>query len=914
MRARVLSSRSGRAVAVLTAATMVAAGLVLAGGGSSRQADAAVSPGTTQLVSVGRHSPFKDSGQAAISGDGRYVAFTTLKSFDPIDIGREDDSDLDVYVRDLKEQKTILLSHGILLPLDQVIGTEGLPDVLTAPASGHSGNPSISADGRYVAFQTTANNLGPQDHDVKSDVVVVDRDPDGDGVFDEKICPLLRLYCHEFTRVSPNRVDDQGRPIAGAGTPSLSAAGDAVAWVGVSLPAEVTPRAAQSRSRGVPVVYLSALAKGPTGALTATPSQQVNARTDGLLVRGETAPALSADGRRLALVAHTQSIDGTAGTAILGVDFAAGPLPETGGEGFAAARLDVDENGRPLSLPSRFDAAPTLSGHGRLVAFTAPGAGSQVVRTVRWEGEQRSAVVSVDTSGQPVHGTHPALSASGRYLAFTTAARNTHNGVDGPETTCDPGASPPGVLGLGLGLRIDVDLEIDIDPLIYLAVGAEIDIGLGRDAIDPPPAQPPASAGVSHCDVVVRDLVLDRARAAAELPRLPAELASPSLARTCVEGLAADDTCEGDEASGYPALSADGGVVAYESQATTLVQDDPNGDDPNGGVQDVFARTFAPRLAADPLNFFTIEPGSSTLGSAPLRHVGFGPLLVESMTISGLNTADFTLTAETCLGRTLQAGESCLASVRFTPSEVGPREAVLEVRHRGTGSPLLVPLLGVGDTQPPRAVTVIPEPLPFGENLPLSTNPPGDVTVRNTGAAPLTINAVGIPADAGPQQHPEDYAITTDGCTGRTLQPGATCTVTVRHSPQGVGERRAVLRFDDNAPNSPHLVALEGSGTQPRLQFNPAVVQEGRVTTAFGSGFAPQRTVTLRLPGIPGPIILTTDPGGNFTTPVVIFPNAVPGARTTEATLDGHQPPITATTSLLIVPGTVSPPNFAERD
>ncbi|MGH3797794.1 MAG: choice-of-anchor D domain-containing protein [Pseudonocardiaceae bacterium] len=937
MRARLLGSRLGRAVLLGTVAAVVAAVLVLVGAGPQQRADAAVSPGTTQLVSTDKDAPFAASGQAAVSANGRYVAFTTLKSLDPLDVHREGDSDLDVYVRDLWEQKTVLISHGALLPLKNITRTDSVPDVLTVPADGHSGNPSISADGRYVAFQTTANNLGAQDHDFKSDVVVVDRDPTGSGVFDQKNCPLLLVYCHQVTRVSADLFDDQGRPMAGAGAPSIDAAGDAVAWVGVTLPNQESFSDGNGHYRGVPVVYRSTLDKGPAGNLTAVRSQQVNARADGLVVRGETAPALSSDGRRLALVAQTQPVNGTensttadAHAAVLGVDFPAGPLADTNGEGFAATRLDVDENGNPLSLPSGFNAAPTVSGDGRLVAFTAPGAGSQVVRTAAWETGQRprSDVVSTDITGKPVNGRDPALSANGRYLAFTTSARNTHNGVDGPETTCGsaadqapPGTGPPGAgrpgigIGLGVGLSLDVDLDVDIDPLLYLDADVDVDVGLGlglgighRAPAPPQQTQPPDPAAVSHCDVVVRDLVLDQARAAANLPKLPAELASPSLARDCVPNLAPDATCEGDDASGYPSLSADGGVVAYESKAATLVPEDPN-----GHIQDVFARTFAPRLTADPLDFFTVAPGSSTVGSTSLRHVGFGPLLVESMTISGPNAADFTVTAETCVGRTVQAGESCLVSVRFAPSGLGPRHGALEVRYRGTGSPLIVPLTGIASRQPPRAVVFTPEPLSFGENLPLSTSPPGDVTVRNNGSAPMTISAVGLPTDAGPAKHPEDYKITKDGCTGRTLRPGESCAVTLQHSPQGVGDRPAVVRFDDNAPNAPQLVAVQGSGLQPRLQFNPAVAPASRVSTLFGSDFPPQHSVTIQMPDVPGLITVTTDPAGNFSTPIVIFPNATPGERTAVATVAGHQPPITATATLLVVPGTVGPPGFADR-
>ncbi|MGH3903020.1 MAG: choice-of-anchor D domain-containing protein [Pseudonocardiaceae bacterium] len=942
MRACVLSryfpgGRAGRAVALLAVAALVAAGLVLVGAGPQPRAEAAVSPGTTQLVSADQDDSSVGSGQAAVSGNGRYVAFSTFRSLDPLDVGRAGGSDLDVYVRDLQDQKTVLLSHGTVPRAQNVLGVGGLLDVLTGPANGPSSNgpssngpsanPAISADGRYVAFQTTANNLGVVDLDPTSDVVVVDRDPDGNGIFDDGDCSL-RQYCHQVTRVSPEWFDDQGRPVTGTGAPSISAAGDTVAWVGVSLAEEnsVLPDAGQGA--GVPVIYRSTLEKGPSGAITAVRSQQVQPRAEGLLVRGATAPALSSDGRRLALVAETgpQSGDNAtteARSAVLGVDLAAEPLADTDGEGFPAVRLDVDENGTPLSLPPGFKAAPTLSGDGRLVAFTAPGAGSQVVRTVAWEAGQgpRSEVISTDSAGTPVHGREPALSANGRYLAFTTSARNTHNGVDGPATTCEPptetapadappaDADEPGTGLLGTGLSIDADIDADIDSRISL--DPRVQIGIGRRPSEPaqPQPQPADPAVVSHCDVVVRDLGLDQARAAANLPRLPAELASPSLTQTCVAEPTANDTCEGDNASGYPALSADGGVVVYESKASTLIPEDRN-----GTVQDVFARTFAPSLTADPLDFFTIKPGDSTVGSTTLRHVGFGPLPVESMTISGVNGAEFIVDPATCVGKTLHAGESCPVSVQFAPSAVGPREAELGVGYRGSGSPLVVPLLGIAELQPPQVVTFTPEPLAFGDELPLSTNPPGDVTVENTGNAPLTINAVRIPTDADTGQNPEDYRITRDGCTNRTVRPGESCMVTVQFSPRGIGERLAVLQVDDNAPDGPHLLALQGNGIQPTLRFDPAVVQAGRVTTLFGSGFAPRRNVTVQMPDAAGPITVTADAAGNFTTQVVIFSTTIPGERTVEATIEGLEPPITATTRLLVVtrpappPGTVNGP------
>lgn len=52
-------------------------------------------------------------------------------------------------------------------------------------ANGSSSAPSISADGRYVAFQSAATNLIGTDTNSTNDIFVRDRDTDGDGTFDE---------------------------------------------------------------------------------------------------------------------------------------------------------------------------------------------------------------------------------------------------------------------------------------------------------------------------------------------------------------------------------------------------------------------------------------------------------------------------------------------------------------------------------------------------------------------------------------------------------------------------------------------------------------------------------------------------------------------------------------------------------
>jgi hypothetical protein len=103
-------------------------------------------PGDVSLVSP---APAKGGvPQSAISADGRLVAFTC-------DVGQ---GYWQVLVRDMVTGETTLVSRA-----SGPTGAEG---------NDGSADPSISADGRFVAFDSEASNLSPGDHDDDEDVFV----------------------------------------------------------------------------------------------------------------------------------------------------------------------------------------------------------------------------------------------------------------------------------------------------------------------------------------------------------------------------------------------------------------------------------------------------------------------------------------------------------------------------------------------------------------------------------------------------------------------------------------------------------------------------------------------------------------------------------------------------------------------
>lgn len=102
-----------------------------------------------------------DAASPAVSADGRWVAFTsTALNLVP---GQNDaNNGADVFLLDRQSGTITLVSHSALSPV--TTGTSG------------SAAPSISADGRFVAFQSLAGNLVPGQSSFAEQVFVYDRD------------------------------------------------------------------------------------------------------------------------------------------------------------------------------------------------------------------------------------------------------------------------------------------------------------------------------------------------------------------------------------------------------------------------------------------------------------------------------------------------------------------------------------------------------------------------------------------------------------------------------------------------------------------------------------------------------------------------------------------------------------------
>jgi uncharacterized repeat protein (TIGR01451 family) len=115
---------------------------------------------------------------------------------------------------------------------------------------------------------------------------------------------------------------------------------------------------------------------------------------------------------------------------------------------------------------------------------------------------------------------------------------------------------------------------------------------------------------------------------------------------------------------------------------------------------------------------------------------------------------------------------------------------------------------------------VSPTSFDFGNQLVGQTSAPQTFMVTNTGSSGLVF---GTATASG------DFAIPSgsDSCSGNTIAPNGTCTISVTFTPTQTGTRTGTLSIPDNAADTPQQVGLSGTGTQPALSLMPTSLTFG---------------------------------------------------------------------------------------
>jgi Tol biopolymer transport system component len=352
--------------------------------------------GSTTRVSVASDASQANQscGSSSMSADGRLVAFESMASNL---VPGDTNNCWDVFVHDRQTGATTRVS----------VASDG------SQGNAESRHPSISADGRYVAFDSLASNLVAGDTNARRDVFLHDR---------------------QTGATSRVNVASDGTQAEGySGWPGLSADGRYVVFE--SGAPNLTPGDANERLD----VFLH--------DRQAAQTTRVSVASDGTQGNGDSqAASLSADGRYVAFRSDAANL-------VPGDTNGEGDVFVRDRQGGTTTRASVDSAGNQgLSVSSQ----PSVSADGRYVAFAsgsnlgvqsanAGGGGPVTVLPVsaldlrpsgyrhpradhvwvhdRLTGETRCVSVTSDGAPQPRRSYGPRIGGDGRYVAFSSCAR-----------------------------------------------------------------------------------------------------------------------------------------------------------------------------------------------------------------------------------------------------------------------------------------------------------------------------------------------------------------------------------------------------------------------------------------------------------------------------------------------------------
>src|SRR5271167_2255514 len=164
----------------------------------------------------------------------------------------------------------------------------------------------------------------------------------------------------------------------------------------------------------------------------------------------------------------------------------------------------------------------------------------------------------------------------------------------------------------------------------------------------------------------------------------------------------------------------------------------------------------------------------------------------------------------------------------------------------------MVTLSGTGGAAGP-SVSLVPASVTFPSQPTGTASGTQPVTLTNTGNAALTIASITASGDF----------TQTNNC-GTSVAVGSSCTISVMFTPTGGGTRSGTLSISDNAPGSPQMVTLSGTGgaAGPAVSLTPASVTFPSQPTGTASGTQP---VTLTNTGNAALTIASITASGDFT-------------------------------------------------
>lgn len=613
--------------------------------------------------------------------------------------------------------------------------------------------------------------------------------------------------------------------------PAVAAAGGVIAFTHSA--AELVARSgARSGSptattTSVSVVDL-AVPIGAAGRVEQVPALPAEPPTGAFRYRGVFEPAISADGRTVAFTADTTADDPLPG-------WATGPEP--GGPAtsqvFVWDRDDIDRRTRIEMVsvrhgsgePSGGASSPVLSADGDVVLFVSTDADlTETARRTRCD----------DSCPSQVYRYERALDDSSEAVLTAVSAAPDRSGV----------------MLLGDGDTAAPAIDRRADRVVVLTRSSTL--VAGRIPLD-------GDLGELAGDVESGELLV--ADADRDLMRVTDTVGTPGV--PAIHGRAA--------------VSSNGRVVVAEAivggAAGAPMPLGPVGSETGRGL---IAWVATPQVVLADLDFGTVLAGwEGDELYVSVRNDGPGSFAPHGIATD--SAAFRVVPGGTCApGVLVPAGGSCTVHVGFTPIRELPHAAVLTVTEESEVASDVVSVSAVvtGSGGEP-TLRAEPGGIDLGEAAVGGVGERRAVDIRNIGAVPTEVIAIELRG-----RNPGDFEITAEACTGRALNPGATCAVEIEFAPTGPSLRTASVSATTITGASTAAIVGGVARYEPAMGISSTTVTPGARLGVGVNGFPPDTDVRLSLDGgITSFAIIRTDAVGGMLLEVVVPRRTRGGAR-----------------------------------
>ena len=563
-------------------------------------------------------------------------------------------------------------------------------------------------------------------------------------------------------------------------------------------------------------------------------------------------------------------------------------------------------------------------------------------------------VTTPDTEYVHIGLDQPAISGDGRFVAYRSDAASA-DAVAGWGDGVEPGGAATKQIFVWDRAELDpfravrlVSFRVDGAPTVagasepVLSRDGRVVAFTSSDVGIVPAVLPPCAAGCPS-QVFRLDRDVDRNGLFDEIDRIEMTMVS-SVAGS-------DPVVAGTAPSSQPTLSGEGQLVGFVTKASNLqlVQASGGGEPTDGdllvadaesgtlrrvttgpdGVRPAVAAHSAPHFSdtgrtivfdtlAAPQLVSDGQPGRQvvTISTPPtlsLAEADLGSTLVgftsDEWFVAVINNGPTTFTpslvtvsdrrfainqeASTCsLGVAVPPGADCTVRLTFTPSTPGPVTATLEVSEEGFGAVSVSSIVRGAGGEP--TLRTDPAGADLGAAVVGQPAPEFLFDVENISLIPTSVSSIRV---AG--AHPDDFAITTDSCAGKALNPRATCSVGVTFTPTEPGRRTGLVTVFTPTGHYTTMVAAGDGRYDPVFVVADPEVEAGRDVVVGGNGFPPATSVSIMFgDDSTDSFVVNTNVDGAFIVAVPIDPVARGGERTLVAqAADGT----TASTTLQVI-------------